>query len=271
MKRSSRFRSLNTLVPVVTFAYFDLNFVLIALASLVTSGTIPDFIFFNIPFMIIALLAAIGVWRQYRVGYIGSAALTGFFLFGFSVINWDHGLGVLAYPANTGEFFFIATLFPLIAASFIYSLLGLRKVWRGRAVIVAATDVPRTIPRSGVVVLLSLGFIVGALVVGLLAGPVEQKLLNIPTSADITIVSGAASQSNPKFFDPVTFQAKVGQTITWVNRDSQTHTITSDTNLFDSGVKGPGDTYTYTFKQPGTYTYHCSLHPWMKATVVVTG
>jgi plastocyanin len=32
---------------------------------------------------------------------------------------------------------------------------------------------------------------------------------------------------------------------------------------------GAGGSWSYTFTTPGTYTYHCSPHPFMKGTVVV--
>jgi plastocyanin len=32
-----------------------------------------------------------------------------------------------------------------------------------------------------------------------------------------------------------------------------------------------GGTFSFTFMQPGTYTYHCTVHPYMKGTIVVTG
>jgi plastocyanin len=55
------------------------------------------------------------------------------------------------------------------------------------------------------------------------------------------------------------------------NRDSQTHTATSDrAGLFDSGNAEKGTPVT--FKAPskgGTYTFHCTIHPSMHGTLVV--
>ncbi len=89
--------------------------------------------------------------------------------------------------------------------------------------------------------------------------------------SNITIVLGSASPSNPEFYSPQTFQAKVGQTISWANRDNSVHTVTSNTKMFESGTMSPGDIFTFTFTQPGTYEYFCRFHPWMKGTVIVTG
>jgi plastocyanin len=47
------------------------------------------------------------------------------------------------------------------------------------------------------------------------------------------------------------------------------HTATSDTGVWDSGTLATGQSYSHTFDQPGTYTYHCTIHPFMKGTIVV--
>jgi plastocyanin len=60
-----------------------------------------------------------------------------------------------------------------------------------------------------------------------------------------------------------------GTTIEWRNRDPLAHTVTSDSGAFDSGELRPEATWSHTFTTPGTYTYHCTPHPAMKATVVV--
>lgn len=60
-----------------------------------------------------------------------------------------------------------------------------------------------------------------------------------------------------------------GTTITWKNEDQLTHTVTADDMGFDSGTVNAGSSWSYTFTTPGTYTYHCTPHPFMKGTVVV--
>ena len=72
-------------------------------------------------------------------------------------------------------------------------------------------------------------------------------------------------------YAPDTITIKAGETITWTNDGSLVHTVTPDGASFDSGVLNKGDTWTHTFDSPGTFTYHCTPHPWMKATVVVQG
>lgn len=72
-------------------------------------------------------------------------------------------------------------------------------------------------------------------------------------------------------FNPDTVTVKVGTTVKWTNEDNVIHTVTSDTNLFDSGDMNQGDTFSFTFTQAGTYPYYCiPHHANMKGTVIVT-
>jgi plastocyanin len=45
--------------------------------------------------------------------------------------------------------------------------------------------------------------------------------------------------------------------------------VTADTNSFDSGNLQPAGSFSFTFTRPGTYAYHCSIHPSMHGSVVV--
>ena len=70
-------------------------------------------------------------------------------------------------------------------------------------------------------------------------------------------------------FLPPTVTVPVGSTLTWVNRDEDTHTVTSTTGSFASEAIDHDQVFTHTFAKPGTYTYFCALHPLMRAVVVV--
>ena len=62
----------------------------------------------------------------------------------------------------------------------------------------------------------------------------------------------------------------VGQTLTWKNLTGGTaHTTTSSDDVWDSGRIGGGDTFAFTFDDPGTFTYFCAIHPTMTGTVEV--
>jgi plastocyanin len=71
-------------------------------------------------------------------------------------------------------------------------------------------------------------------------------------------------------FGPGTAMVKPGTTVTWTNQDEDQHTVTADDASFASSPLATGQTFTHTFTTPGTYHYHCAIHPFMHGTVVVT-
>ena len=71
-------------------------------------------------------------------------------------------------------------------------------------------------------------------------------------------------------FVPSTITVAAGQSITWTNTDPVAHTSTSDDRTsWDSGDLGPHASFSTTFAQPGTYAYHCTIHPFIRGTVIV--
>jgi len=73
-------------------------------------------------------------------------------------------------------------------------------------------------------------------------------------------------------FDPSSLTVKSGAVVKWTNQDGASHTIVSDTGspvAFSSDSLASGASYSFTFTQPGTYTYHCSIHQPMKGTIIV--
>jgi plastocyanin len=71
-------------------------------------------------------------------------------------------------------------------------------------------------------------------------------------------------------FGPGTVTVKPGTTVTWMQQDEDQHTVTADDASFASSPLVTGQTYTHTFTAPGTYHYHCAIHPFMHGTVTVT-
>jgi plastocyanin len=67
--------------------------------------------------------------------------------------------------------------------------------------------------------------------------------------------------------DPVRVQT--GGKVIWQNMDSTPHTATADDGSFDTGPLEEGKLKSETFKQAGTYAYHCEIHPSMHGTVEV--
>jgi len=71
-------------------------------------------------------------------------------------------------------------------------------------------------------------------------------------------------------FSPSTITVAANTTITWTNKDSMSHTVTSDSgNELSSGSISADGTWSHTFAVAGTYPYYCTIHPSMKATVKV--
>ena len=87
------------------------------------------------------------------------------------------------------------------------------------------------------------------------------------------------AQANPKpatvvhmhnfAFVPAVIHVKAGDTVQWINDDDDAHTVDSTSKLFDSGGLDTHDTYKHAFAKAGSFTYFCSLHPYMKGTVIV--
>lgn len=70
-------------------------------------------------------------------------------------------------------------------------------------------------------------------------------------------------------FGSATITISKGDTVTWKNDDSYLHRIVADDGSFDLGDQPNGASVKHTFTQAGTYAYHCSVHPFMKGTVIV--
>ena len=70
-------------------------------------------------------------------------------------------------------------------------------------------------------------------------------------------------------FSAASLTVPVGTTVTWTNNDNMTHTVTSDATGFDSGNLAMGSNFSKVFSVAGTYTYHCTIHPSMKGTIIV--
>jgi hypothetical protein len=73
-----------------------------------------------------------------------------------------------------------------------------------------------------------------------------------------------------RYFSPSNLTVKVGDVVTWINRDSVTHTVTdlSAQKIFDQ-MLGPGQRFSYRFERRGVYVYYCVVHPWKGGEVRV--
>ena len=100
---------------------------------------------------------------------------------------------------------------------------------------------------------------------------VAVAFASLPTLAapSPTLAAEHAVRISDSTFSPATLTISVGDTVTWRNADDRPHTVTSDDGAFDSGNLDEGQGFSFTFTEPGTYTYRCDYHPDMRATIVV--
>jgi len=103
------------------------------------------------------------------------------------------------------------------------------------------------------------------------------------TSYNVNIPTGAASPDAPYFWQSEKGGSTTGiveilieDSIVWRNADTAPHTVTSGTaiegpdEIFDSGLFGPGKSFSYKFTDTGYYPYFCLVHPWMEGAIIVT-
>ena len=94
----------------------------------------------------------------------------------------------------------------------------------------------------------------------------------LPTPAPgLTQVVQITNGSDGSFgFSPRTLVIKTGTTVVWKNVSAAPHTVTSDDGqMFDSGNVMTGGTFQFKFTATGTFPYHCNIHPYMRAEIVV--
>jgi len=77
-------------------------------------------------------------------------------------------------------------------------------------------------------------------------------------------------------FNLESFTVSVGTKVTWTNKDAAIHTSTSGVSdykdgIWDSPILKQNETFSFTFNQPGSFPYWCTVHPFMVGTVNVEG
>ncbi len=98
---------------------------------------------------------------------------------------------------------------------------------------------------------------------------VSESPTSLPSTTHAVTIQGFA-------FNQSSITIKKGDTVIWTNKDSVSHTVTSDrTNginppTLDSPILLPGQSFRFTFTNPSNESYHCSIHPSMTGTVIVT-
>jgi plastocyanin len=105
--------------------------------------------------------------------------------------------------------------------------------------------------------------------------PTNCKYVHDPFTAGveglIVIEKNASDPSSDKSYSPRNSTVVIGwnNTISWINRDDYPSSVTSDWNLFDSGMILSGNDWKHNFDCAGNYGYHSEPHPWMKGWIRV--
>ena len=118
-------------------------------------------------------------------------------------------------------------------------------------------------------VLRSTGWVILAIALIIVANGCGKKSPTSPPNNNGNSTARSISISG-FYFIPSATNISVGDTVTWRNNDSVPHTVTSDAGSeLHSPSLSLGQTYRHVFSAAGTFSYHCSVHPGMRGSVVV--
>ncbi len=114
-----------------------------------------------------------------------------------------------------------------------------------------------------------MGFVVlAALVLGSLSMGLLAIAVQAPPAAQA--LAGGTQVVIERFtFAPAELRVAVGTTVTWTNKDSVAHTVTSREGAWGSRLLQQDERYSYTFAKEGVYDYACSPHPSMQGRIIV--
>jgi plastocyanin len=106
------------------------------------------------------------------------------------------------------------------------------------------------------------------------AGATAEESETTAPAEDETAPSGEAVRSAKVeivdfAYSPETVTVAAGGKVTWRNEDADEHTVTLDDGSFESGDLAEGKLKSDSFKSPGSFAYHCEIHPEMTGTVEV--
>jgi plastocyanin len=92
-----------------------------------------------------------------------------------------------------------------------------------------------------------------------------------PTTSGAGTPAGGTAVAIDNFaFSPATLKAKVGQKVTWTNKQQGVaHTVTANAGAFNHPIPS-GATFSFTFTTAGAFAYHCTIHPSMRGTIAVS-
>ena len=179
-------------------------FILFASAQIVAdwiSGSVPFYEYIHIPFIVLFGLSIVAIWVRPKIGYI--MGLTSG-VAGIAVLSPFTFVKGVSNPADFGLFFYVITIFPMMLAAVLYSLMAYLDLRNPNSPISSNRMYLRRL-----IIILILGFIIGGVTVGSFAAGTENQLLSSANSnADITIPRGATVQGNTAY-SPGNFTVKL--------------------------------------------------------------
>jgi plastocyanin len=112
---------------------------------------------------------------------------------------------------------------------------------------------------------------IGLLGLGLFSTVHGQGGTDAPLTADQPSLPTSAVTIDNFSFSPAGITVPAGTTLTWTNHDDIPHTVVSNDQKFKSKALDTDEKFSFTFTEPGTYPYFCSIHPKMVGKVIVEG
>lgn len=137
------------------------------------------------------------------------------------------------------------------------------------------TSISRTLMAS------ALSLVFASIIVLYYSNNLDQIQVSGQVTYEVHIQPGSSQPATPNPYNPTVLPSlanesvQVGSTVTWINDDQTFHTVTSGDALtgpdgkFDSGILSPLQSFPWTFNSAGTFSYYCTIHPYMRGWVRV--
>ncbi len=222
----------------------------------ITVGFIVILLLFIIVFLVAAFFTLRGRRWAYILGSVAGIVLT--LLFSVNIVT------SASNPADSG-FWFVMSVLPALFLILVFSILSFMNAKPG---LMQKRYLATPQSAGGLLTVAVIGFVIGSLVAGAIgAGVILGNTTGVAANIQIVLNAPAVAMA----FSPQTFQVAAGETVTWINKDTMAHTVTSNTTgLFGSSVLTPGASWSHVFTQTGTFYYHCEPHPQMWGVIVVS-
>ncbi len=98
-----------------------------------------------------------------------------------------------------------------------------------------------------------------------IAAALSAAILALPASSNQRGDAAHAVLIEGFVYDPEALPVRVGDTVTWTNRDIVPHTVTAEDGSWDSGEIAAGETWTMTITAETMGSYFCVYHPGMRS------